>query len=389
MKVLVIHTLYKKRGGEDSVVDNEIALLKAEGLTVSLLTFNNTGRTWLKLLQLPFNYTSYLKTRRHIKSFNPDVVHLHNLHFSGSAAVIYAIKECKVPLVMTLHNYRILCPSGSLYYDNELFLDSLQAGFPWTAVKKGVYQNSRIITFWVSLSMYLHEKLKIWKAVDKFIMLGRHAKDLFEESRLGSLSDQMVIKPNFCYAAPFSGGHTRQTFYLFVGRLTEEKGVRILLEAFADNQLPLKIVGAGPLEDLVQDYCGRHTNISFMGQRTKHDINKLLQDSIALIFPSLWYETFGMVVIEAFSQGIPVIASHLGNLTSMVINEFNGLTFEKGNVSDLNKKISYYHNLSVSEKAAYAQNALNTYLKYYTPEDNAIQLRDIYSSAINRHSCRL
>ncbi len=199
----------------------------------------------------------------------------------------------------------------------------------------------------------------------------------------------MVVKPNFCYAAPFSGGHTVQAFYLFAGRLTEEKGLRIVLDAFADNQLPLKIVGAGPLENVVLNYCFRHPNITFLGQRTKHDINKLLQDSIALIFPSLWYETFGMVVIEAFSQGVPVIASNLGNLKNMVTNEFNGLTFERGNVSDLNKKISYYQNLSVSEKEEYAQNAINTYLQYYTPEDNAIQLRDIYLCAINRHSCRL
>lgn len=389
MKVLVIHTLYKNRGGEDSVVDNEIALLRAEGVTVSLLTFNNAGSTLLKLLQLPFNYSSYLKTKKHIKSFNPDVIHLHNLHFSGSAAVIYAIRACKVPLVMTLHNYRMLCPSGSLYYKNQLFLDSLQEDFPWTAIKKGVYQNSSLITFWVSLSMYLHEKLNTWQTVDKFIMLGTHAKDLFGRSRLSSFADRTVIKPNFSYAMPFSGRHEIQTFYLYVGRLTEEKGIRVLLNAFADNQLPLKIVGTGPLEDLVLLYCGRNTNITFLGQRTKNDINELLCDTIALIFPSLWFETFGMVVIEAFSQGVPVIASNLGNIKNMVINEFNGLTFKTGNDSDLSEKVSYYYNLSRSEKEDYSRNAINTYIKHYTPGDNAIQLRNIYLMAINTHSYRL
>lgn len=389
MKVLVIHTFYKKKGGEDSVVDNEIALLRAEGVTVSLLTFNNSGNTLLKLLQLPFNYGSYLKAIKHIRSFNPDVIHVHNLHFSGSAAVVYAIRNCKVPAVMTLHNYRMLCPSGSLYYKNELFLDSLPAGFPWTAVKKGVYQNSCLITFWVSLSMYLHEKLKIWRTVDKFIMLGTHAKELFERSRLSSFADRMVVKPNFCYAPPFSGLRKIQTFYLYVGRLTEEKGIRVLLDAFADNCLPLRIVGTGPLEDLVLNYCCRHTNITFQGQRTRNEISELLNDTIALIFPSLWYETFGMAVIEAFSQGVPVIASDLGNMKNMVINEFNGLTFKVGNHSDLSKKVSCYYNLSVSEKERYSRNAINTYLRHYTPEDNVIQLRNIYLMAINRHSYRL
>lgn len=388
MKVLVIHTFYKERGGEDSVVHNEVTLLKAEGMTVSLLTFSNTGNTLVKLLQLPFNRRSYLKTKQYIDAFKPDVIHIHNLHFCGSAAVLYAVKNCGVPIVMTLHNYRILCPSASLYHQNDLFLDSLRAAFPWTAVQKGVYQNSRILTFWVSLSTYLHEKLKVWAAVDQFIVLGSHTKALIGQSRLSSLTDRIVVKPNFCDGVPRSDRPKSRTFYLYVGRLTEEKGLRVLLAAFANNGLLLRIVGAGPLEALVQQYCGLYPNITYLGRRTKEEVRDLLDHSIALIFPSLWYETFGMVVIEAFAQSVPVIASALGNIKYLVRNEFNGLTFKVGCDRDLSEKVWFYHALSAVEKAIYERNAQDTHHRYYTPADNALQLQAIYREAINRHSCR-
>jgi glycosyltransferase involved in cell wall biosynthesis len=413
MKVLVIHTYYKLKGGEDSVVANEIELLRSEGVEVEQMSFSNSGSTLLKLLQVPFNYGSYQKTMRKTEEFKPDVVHIHNLHFSGSAAVVYALKKLHVPIVMTLHNYRLLCPSGSLYHNNQLFMDSLKPGFAWAAVKKGVYQNSKAITFWIAASMYLHEKLATWNKVDRFILLGQHSRELFTGSKLASFTDRMVVKPNFCYpvvsdessisavsnvpsssSVPLSSNASdipaslttgsaslqHAPYYLYVGRLTEEKGVPVLLEAFKDSGQSLKIIGTGPLEDLVKEYSTKYPNISFAGAQPKERVYELLQGASALIFPSVWYETFGMVVIEAFSAGIPVIASDLGNIKNMVADGINGLRFKAGDPADLKKKLLYFEQLGHTERETYRQHARQTYLKHYSPEANAAQLIGLYQS---------
>jgi glycosyltransferase involved in cell wall biosynthesis len=395
MRVLVIHTYYKLKGGEDSVVANEIELLRSQGLKVEQLSFSNSGSTLLKLIQVPFNYGSYRKTVHKVHEFKPDVVHIHNLHFSGSASVIYALKKLNVPIVMTLHNYRLLCPSGSLYHDNQLFLDSLKPGFAWSAVKKGVYQNSKAITFWIAASMYLHEKLGTWKSINKFILLGEHSRELFATSKLSSFVGRMVVKPNFCFpvlsasaissnaAASLTASPTiirDHSYYLYVGRLTEEKGVPVLLNAFKESGHQLRIIGTGPLEDLVQDYAREYSNIIFVGAQPKERVNEYMQGASALIFPSVWYETFGMVVIEAFSAGIPVVASDLGNIKNMITDGINGLRFKVADHTDLMKKIEFFENLGGDERETYSQNARNTYLKHYSPEANVAQLFALYRS---------
>ncbi|MET1054829.1 MAG: glycosyltransferase family 4 protein [Pedobacter sp.] len=398
MKILVVHTYYKLKGGEDSVVANEIKLLRAAGMEVEQLSFSNSGSTLSKLVQVPFNWGSYRTALRKVEQFHPDVVHIHNLHFSGSAAVVYAIKKLKVPIVMTLHNYRLLCPSGSLYYDNQLFLDSLKPGMAWQAVKKGVYQNSKAITFWIAAAAYLHEKLGTWKKIDRFILLGQHSKDLFAGSKLGELASRMVVKPNFCFSlagGPIgtagkvktavessAGALQKQSYYLYVGRLTEEKGLPVLLKAFAASGHALKIVGTGPLEELVKDYSNRHANISFCGARSQEQVYQLLKAATALIFPSVWYETFGMVVIEAFSNGVPVIASDLGNIKNMVTDGFNGLRFTAGDDNDLREKIGYFDALTMEEKNRFGSNARQTYESQYSPETNAAQLIELYQAVI-------
>jgi glycosyltransferase involved in cell wall biosynthesis len=156
VKILFVHTFYKLQGGEDAVVQNEMDLLRRNGHEVELLSFSNTGGGLLKLLFMPYNPFSYRATKEKLKAFHPDIVHLHNLHFAASASVIRAIHHARIPMVMTIHNYRLLCPSGSLYHDNKLFLDSLKAEFPWAAVRKGVYKDSKIITFWLAFSNYLN-----------------------------------------------------------------------------------------------------------------------------------------------------------------------------------------------------------------------------------------
>lgn len=382
MRVLVVHTYYKQRGGEDSVVENEIELLKSNGITVDFLRFYNQEQTLLKFLQSPFNYQSYQRTLKILKDFKPDVVHIHNLHFSGSSAVIYAIRKMKIPIVMTLHNYRLVCPSASLFFEAEPFFNSLKGGFPWDATKKGVYQHSKLKTFWLAVAIYFQQKSGILNSVNKFILLGEHSKEIFLKSPLKHLENRLVIKPNFSPPSPIKATIPLVTNFLFIGRLTEEKGIKVLLKTFEGSKNTINIVGTGPLVDMVMESAKENKNIKFLGEQNRENINLLLAQCSALLFPSIWFETFGMVIIEAFSKGKPVIASNLGNIPNIVQDGYNGFLFTPGSDEDLKRKIASFNNLKEDEKIILGNHAKESHDLLYTPQENLSQLTRIYTDAI-------
>lgn len=382
MKILVIHTSYKYKGGEDTVVSEEINLLQQAGMQVELLEFNNDKNALRKLLQLPFNIQSYNVAKQKLKDFKPDLVHIHNLHFGGSPSVIYAIKRSKIPFAITLHNFRLLCPSGILFHNGKLFLDSLQQNFPWKAVQLGVYKNSKLITFWLGLSMYIHNKLGTWKNCNKYIVLSEHARQLFLNSKLKLTNDQLVVKPNFSSVPTLQPQNRTETF-LYVGRLSEEKGIMLLLSAFSSCSYKIKIAGDGPLKDEVVRYAAQYPNIEFVGTLDKVEIFNLLQQSTALVFPSIWFEGMPLTIIEAFACSTPVISSKLGAMETMITNGYNGLHFETNNEIDLKKKLNDWMGFSLEERCQYQANALQTFNTKYTSDINLEILLQIYAEVIN------
>ncbi|MBC7759428.1 MAG: glycosyltransferase [Phormidesmis sp. FL-bin-119] len=382
MKILFIHTFYKLPGGEDSVVQNEMAMLRENGHEVALLSFSNNGTGALKLLLMPYNPFSYRATKEKLKEFAPDIVHIHNLHFAATMSVIYAIRRAKVPMVMTIHNYRLLCPSASLFHNNELFLDSLETVFPWSAVRKGVYKDSKLITFWLACSSYLHRKLGTWQLIDRFIFLNEHSMQLFLNSTFEVEESRTAIKPNFVLATATVQNPALSSYFLYVGRLTVEKGIMALLDAFAGSGIWLKIAGMGPLDSVVESYARENNNIEYLGQQSREKIDSLLEKAEAVIFPSLWFETFGMIVIEAFVKGIPVIASDLGNMKVLVSDGFNGSTFNPGDAKHLRDKVKAFQSLPTVVKKKMRANARVTYELNFSSERNLIKLVQIYHSSI-------
>ncbi len=381
MKVLVIHSAYKVKGGEDTVVYEEIKLLQSLGLTVNLLQFDNDKYALLKFIQLPFNISSYRKTKRKIKEFEPDIVHIHNLHFAGSASVIYAIKKSKIPFVTTLHNYRLLCPSAILYFNHKLFFNSLNQKFPWAAIKKGVYRNSVLLTFWMSLSTQVHKWLDTWKACSRFIVLSEDAKNIFLQAEGDISKEKIIVKPNFCTKSAIKIS-ARDNYFLYVGRLSEEKGLLTLLNVFSDNNYPLKIAGNGPLKNEVISYSNRFSNIEYIGNLSKEEVFKQMQTCTALVFPSVWLEGMPLTIIEAFACGTPVISSQIGAMRYMISDKYNGLFFKPESENELSKKLSEWCAFSHDEKEVYRQNASKTYAKNYTPSFNAKQLINIYNQVL-------
>jgi glycosyltransferase involved in cell wall biosynthesis len=360
-------------------------LLKKAGIQVELLEFQNDKSTLLKLAQMPFNFFSYRKTCKKIKQFRPDIVHIHNLHFAGSASVLYALKHLQVPFVITLHNYRMLCPSAILFNEGQLYLKSIEQKFPWDAVKKGVYKNSKLLTFWVSLSTKLHQRLGTWNLSSRYIVLTSHARQVFLNSNLNLGKNKLTVKPNFCSLTTVVKTD-RSDHFLYVGRLTEEKGILLLLDVFSSSPYCLKIAGDGPLRQKVQAYSRKYDNIEFLGLVKKENLPALLAECTALIFPSIWYEGMPLTIIEAFASGTPVIASKLGAMESMIEDGHNGLHFEAGNKHDLQEKLAFWQRMELAQRTTYYQNARLTYEQNYTPEENLEQLLSIYQSVIDEKS---
>jgi len=294
MRILVIHNYYQDPGGEDTVVAQE-KLLLTQTENVTLLTFRNqTGlRGAWQTLWSPWNIWAGQRVRRTIKRFEPDIIHIHNLHYAVGPIAIRVAKKAGIPVVMTLHNYRFICPSATLFYDGKVFTDSLHASFPWRAVRLGVHSHSRFKTFWLALTTWLHKKWGTWQMVDRYITLTDFAKQLFMDSSWGVPAEKYVTKPNFAVATKrndLAAAPARADYFLFVGRLTEEKGILVLLDAFAGTDLRLQIVGDGPLRKHVTAAAQTSPNITYVGALERTAVTPLLASCTALVFPSMWYE---------------------------------------------------------------------------------------------------
>lgn len=380
MKIVLIHTFYQLRGGEDNVFEQEFDLL-SEFHDVKKITFKNAKgfKGMLQFFSSIWNPIVKKNVFKFLLINKPDIVHIHNWHFASGPSIIWAAKKAKIPVIVTLHNYRLLCPSGTLLIEDKLFLNSLDAKFPWEAIRRKAFRNSSLQTLWLAFIIYVHKKLRTWNQVARYITLTPFAKDLYSRSSFGINSSKFSVKPNFVQRVKVEG-KSRGEHFLFVGRLYEEKGVKILLEAFKNSPYQLHIAGDGLMKEEVLAAC--NDRIKFLGSLNKEQVLDAMQNCTALIFPSIWYEGMPMTMLEAFSLGTPIIASNLGSMASIVQHQYNGLHFEVSNPGDLNQQVSYWFNLSTSDKKIYSAQALATYETYYAPERNLAILEDIYRECL-------
>ena len=386
-KIGILHNKYLIKGGEDEVCMNEYKLLKNGGLEVQTLLFDNPEVGYKAILQFLFsifNIGSFIKTYRWIKKNNIEVLHIHNWFYQASPSVIWAAKVCKVPVVITLHNYRMLCPSGTLSFNGQPYLKSLHSDFPWDAIKKGVYRNSKFQTLWLVLIMWSHQKAGTWRIPKAYIVLTQNSLEIFKKSKPIVIVEKIFVKPNFVEDILTIHRPQRLDTFLYVGRLSQEKGIAVLLEAFAKLPYQLNIIGDGPLKGEVKEYCKSYLNIKYSGFQPKPVILKELSQSSALIFPSIWLETFGLTIIEAFATGTPVIASNQGSASLLIKDGYNGLHFIPENVPDMQRIITKWSNFSKAEKDIFSANARRSYEENYTPEKNLHQLIHIYEKSLDK-----
>lgn len=383
MKVLIVHNSYQQFGGEDAVVRNERSMLVAHGHEVHEYLAENAGISgfWASVsaaMSCIFSFKSYREIRAHLLVSRPDVVHVHNFFPLVSPSVFYACRSLGIPSVFTLHNFRIVCPTALLMHDGVVTERSLARG-PWWAVRKRVYRGSLAGTFALALMVWVHRRIGTWSAeVTRFIALTKFAADKF--SKGGLPSDKIEVKPNFVDIPAAPEG--QRSGLLFVGRLSSEKGIEVLARAARLLRGSMvKVAGTGLLENMLRD----ERSVTMLGGLDSRSVYREMASAQALVMPSIWYEGFPMVLVEAYANGLPVIASRLGALAELVQDGVTGLLFEPGSSDDLADKMQWALD-HPNEMARMGRAARQRYEERYTQEANYAQLLSIYEDAISASS---
>ena len=312
-----------------------------------------------------------------IATFRPDLVHVHNF-FPVLTPSIYDV-GARIPFIQTLHNYRLLCANALLFRDNKPCEDCVGKRIPWPGVQHACYRDSRAGSAAVALMLSIHRFRNTWNTrVSRFIALTEFARTLFVNN-LGIDAERIVVKPN---AAPDPGrGDGKRGYALYVGRLSPEKGTAILIAA-AEHGLgiPLKVAGTGPLSASLERAAANGV-LEYLGTQTKSEVSGLMQGARVLLLPSLWYEGLPMVIPEAFATGLPIVASDIGALSSLIAHGQNGLLVPPGNPEAL-AQAARTIGLTPGLEGSLRGEARLTYERKYRPEANVQRLFEIYREAL-------
>lgn len=384
LNILQVHNYYQIPGGEDTVVANEKILLEKHGHKVVQYCRDNTElRKFSKIrkLLLPcstiFNLKTYIDVKRIICQENIDIVHVHNTLNLISPSVYYAALRCKVPVLQTVHNFRLLCPGATFYRDGHICEECVKKGLR-CAVKYSCYRESRVQTFICVFSTWLHRLTGVYGKLNYVCLTEFNKKKLLNLKQINS--DKVFVKPNFaigCYQS-FIPYEKRLNQFIFVGRLDKLKGIDILLNTWQimGKKAPrLLICGTGPMEnwckEFVKDNC--LNTVELLGFVSNEEVRKLIANSKALILPTQWYEGFPMTIVEAYSVGTPVIASDIGNVGELVFDGISGWKFRYDDPCDLKRVLTLDMNQN--------DNVYNISLRYRA-DDNYKKLLNIYNKCL-------
>ena len=388
MNILIVHNRYQIPGGEDQVAAQEAELLRAHGHAVFTYERDNgelaAFSVWQKLL-LPlrtiYNPKTYRDIRKCIRENAIDLVHVHNTLLLVSPAVYYAAKSRGVPVVQTIHNFRLLCPGAAFYRENRICEDCLKDGLH-CALKHKCYRGSFSQTLCCVLSMKLHRAAGIYRKLTYICLTDFNKKKLL---RLKGLKpEQIFVKPN-AVSAPeaLMPELERQDRFLFAARLEDMKGIRVLLEAWrllGENAPELVVCGSGPLDEWSRRFAqdNKLRSVRFLGRLPNEQVRRLMAASSALILPTQWYEGFPLSIAEAYSVGTPVLVSNLGNGGSLVRQGVTGLKFDPKSPQSIAKAVEKFRSM---KDVNWEENTRRVYTQALTPEMNYTALMEIYAAA--------
>lgn len=377
--ILIVHNYYQIPGGEDAVVANEIQMLRAHGHKVILYSRNNSELKSMSKIQkiiLPFTIMFNLRTYRDIKKIikeeHIDIVHVHNTLNLISPSVYYCAIICGIPVVQTIHNFRLLCPGGTFYRERHICEECITKGL-FCSIQHSCYRGSKFQTIACVINTKIHRAIGIYGKLNYICLTEFNKKKLLNLKQIKE--NRVFIKPNFVESiGEFIPEEQRKKQFIFAGRLDELKGVDILLEAWKQmgpDAPKLIVCGIGPLEEWCQKFIKQsQCNVEMRGFVSNTEVRKLIANSKALILPTQWYEGFPMSIVEAYSVGTPVVCSDIGNAGSIVEEGITGCKFRHDQVDELINAVNSCKGL--------CESTLMTYHKQYTEEINYENIINIY-----------
>ncbi len=381
-RVLIVHNYYQIPGGEDTVVANEKKLLEENGHFVALYKRENAEmKSFSKKQKLGLPFTTVFNPRtvrevkRLIREQKIDIVHVHNTLNLISPSVYYAAFRCRVPVVQTIHNFRLMCPGATLYRDGRICEDCVK-GSLCPALKHSCYRGSRLQTLASVLTLRIHRMLHTYGRLN-YICLTEFNKEKLQSIRQ-IRKERIYVKPNFAErTVPVQPFEARKKQIIFAGRLDELKGIEILFRSWKKMgaQAPLLLVcGTGPMEDWCREFLKKNpeTKIEMKGFVPNENARVLISESQALILPTQWYEGFPMTIVEAFSVGTPVLGSDMGNVGSLIVEDRTGWKFLPTQEESLIEAVHRVHDITAS--------VVEEYEAKYSRQSNYRTLLHIYHS---------
>lgn len=383
-RVLQVHTHYRRAGGEDNVVEAERQLLESAGITVGQVIFDNAelqdAGSVASDIQLAasaiWSRRAHRLVRSAIAAQRPDVVHVHNTFAAASPSVFAAARQ--LPVVHTLHNYRMVCPVATAFRDGHACTDCVGRPIPWPGVIHACVGESRAQSAVAAATITVHRALGTFRrAIGQYIALTSFQRQLLVAG--GLPADRIRVIPNFVEPDP-GAGTERRSGVLYAGRLAEEKGVRVLLRAASIGRASVSIAGGGPLAGLVEE-AARADSVAYLGRLDHSKAIERLRAAMALVVPSLWFEGFPLAIVEAFATGTPVIASRIGSLGEVVEDGVTGLLAEPHDAASLAERMDWATG-HPDEMQGMGANARQAYESRFRGATHLTQLLDAYEAAV-------
>lgn len=378
MRVVVLHSRYGSGAvsGENRVVADEVRLLRDDHHEVELVSPSASevhGRPASLALRAVWSQESTKHLRSLIRELKPDVIHVHNVFPMLSPAVLRAVD---VPVVMTLHNYRLACLPATLLRDGDV-CEACVGKTPWRGVVHACYRDSRLASAALFTSITLHRTLGTFDRVALFAAVSDFVRR--KHVAAGIDPSKIMVKPNFAWESPIRSGAGE--YFLYLGRLSAEKGTDWLLNMWRREFPPLVMAGAGPLNAMVANAAKGNANIRWTGVVSPQEAGRLLQQARAVVVPSILYDAAPRTILEAYAAGVPVIGHDIGGITELVDSGRSGILASRLNATEWVTAVERLTDDSESERMG--QEALSTWSRNYSPDVAKLNLQGLYDRAIS------
>ncbi|ODB89575.1 hypothetical protein A3194_10465 [Candidatus Thiodiazotropha endoloripes] len=378
--ILIAHNKYIHYGGEDSVVESEVKMLRKYGHNVYVYERENSllkNKSKLKILADSVWSKKTVKDLEEIfKEFKPDVIHVHNTLPQISPSIYWVASKYNIPAIQTIHNFRLSCLQAMFLRNNKI-CELCKGKLPLKGIINKCYRDSFAASTTLAISLIAHRVLGTYKRkINIYIALNEFCKEKLIE--MGVPKSKILIKPNFVQP-PKQMNTEKNGNPLYVGRLSEEKGIQVLVNAIKSiPKYNFDVAGDGPKKSLFKN---AH-NVNLLGNISQQKVIDLMSNAPFIIVPSLWYENMPRTIVESFSMGTPVIASDIGALSRLVDHGKTGLLFKTGSTNDLIRTIKW----SLREKKKIMKMGVLAKEKYninYTEDVNYRALTSIYNHALS------